>query len=79
MEEKIIELLKQNVDELGNIEITREMQLITTGFIESFDIIQLLTVLEETFAVDLPLDDLNLEDFNTVASIAEIVRKTRGC
>lgn len=77
MEKKVITLLKENVEELRYIDVSSTTQLITTGFMESFDVIQLLAVLEEAFGVELPLDNLNLEDFNTAASITRIIKRAQ--
>lgn len=71
--EELIIILKNNIDELEDMEFDENTELISGGFIESFDIIGLLTVFEESFGVELSLEDLKLEQFNTVKSIAEII------
>ncbi len=71
--EELIIILKNNIDELEDMEIDENTELISGGFIESFDIIGLITVFEDAFGVELSLEDLKLEQFNTVSSIAEII------
>ena len=53
--------------------IEPKTMLITSGYIDSFDIITLISVFEEIFNVQISFDDLNLEDFDTVSSIADII------
>lgn len=76
--EELIIILKNNIDELEDMEIDESTELISGGFIESFDIIGLITVFEEAFGVELSLEDLKLEQFNTVRSIAEIISEAPG-
>ncbi|MCR4654117.1 MAG: acyl carrier protein [Eubacterium sp.] len=78
MEEKIIGLLKTISEDLEDVVITPETELISGGFIESFDIIGLISELENTFHIDISFDDIELEQFNTVASIAEVVSQFGG-
>lgn len=73
MEDRIIELLKSNVDELEDVDINKDTSLISSGFIESFDIINMITVFEEEFGVEISLNGLELENFNTVASMGVII------
>lgn len=73
MVQKIIELLKENVDELSIVDINEDTLLITSGYMESFDVINMLTVFEQEFEIELSLDNLRLEDFDTVKQIADVI------
>lgn len=77
MEDRIIELLKSNVDELEDVDINKDTSLISSGFIESFDIINMITVFEEEFGVEISLNGLELENFNTVASMGVIIENAK--
>ena len=46
--------------------------------LESFDVINLLLVLEEAFDVELVPDLLQLEDFNSPKTIAAMIERCRG-
>ena len=52
--------------------------LIAKGLLESFDVINLLLVLEEVFDVELGPDLLQLEDFNSPKTIAAMIERCRG-
>jgi len=74
MNESIIKLLKENIVELESVEVTDTLTLISSGYIDSFDIITILLRLEEVFCVQLPVDEIDLEQFETVALIAAMIR-----
>ena len=72
MEQKIIEILKEHIEGLENSEVCEDTQLIAKGLLESFDVINLLLVLEEAFDVE------QLEDFNSPKTIAAMIERCRG-
>ena len=78
MEQKIIEILKEHIEGLENAEVWEDTQLIAKGLLESFDVINLLLVLEEAFDVELVPDLLQLEDFNSPKTIAAMIERCRG-
>ena len=78
MEQKIIEILKEYIEGLENADVWEDTQLIAKGLLESFDVINLLLVLEEAFDVDLVPDLLQLEDFNSPKTIAAMIERCRG-
>lgn len=77
MKDKIKTILKENIDELEGIEITNDLELITGGYIDSFDIINIITALEEEFDICISLDDLDIMQFDTVDSIEQLITETK--
>lgn len=71
----IIKLLLKCIDELEGVELKDDTMLISTGYMESFDVINLVSELENEFNIEIPLDDIDLEIFDTPASIACLVDK----
>lgn len=78
MEKQIIEILKEHIEELKDVEIKADTALISSGYLESFDIIGIIVSLEEAFDAKLPLEDMELEDFNTVRTIEEMIKRIKG-
>lgn len=70
---KIFDLLKNNVVELEEVELTEDTSLIASGYLDSFEVVMILQKLEEAFAITIDLDDLNLEDFETPGKIAKMI------
>lgn len=73
MKEKIKQILSENVDELSNGTIDDNLQLIAGGYIDSFDIINLISEFEDIFDVAIPIDEIDLSQFDTVNSIEELI------
>ena len=49
--------------------------LITTGLIDSFDILELLEFVEEKFRISLKSDELVQENFDSINALANLVAK----
>jgi acyl carrier protein len=54
-----------------------DTDLIGTGLLDSLTLVELLAQLEETFSVSISADDLELEQFRSIASIAGFVVQRR--
>jgi acyl carrier protein len=52
-----------------------DTDLVETGLLDSLALIELLAQLEETFGVSVSTDDLELENFRCIASIAGFVAR----
>jgi len=73
MTTQIIALLNEHVEELKDEPLEPDTPLIEGGYIDSFDIIDLISALEQAFDIDIPLAGLELADFETPARIAAFV------
>jgi len=52
-----------------------DTDLVETGLLDSLALVELLAQLEETFGVSVSTDDLELENFRSIASIAGFVAR----
>ena len=50
-----------------------EADLVDSGVLDSLALVELLFALEREFAVTIPLEELDIDTFRSVASIAELV------
>jgi methoxymalonate biosynthesis acyl carrier protein len=50
-----------------------EDDLLASGVLDSLTLVQLLLDLEQRFSVTIPLEDLEIDDFRSVTSIARLV------
>ena len=55
-----------------------EADLLKAGILDSLALIQLLVHLEERFGVKIALDELEIEDLRSIASIAQMVEQQRA-
>ncbi len=75
MREKILEVLR---DCCPDVDFESETALIDDGLLESLDIVMIVTDLTHCFGVDINVDDLLPENFNSVDAIAELVRSKQA-
>lgn len=71
MREQVLAILKavrQDVD------FENETQLIDEGILDSFDIITIVSDLNDAFDVDITADELEPENFNTLDAIVALVK-----
>ena len=50
-----------------------DADLVQTGILDSLALVELLTYIEKEFETEIPLDDVGIEDFHSIAKIAEYV------
>ena len=72
---EIASLLVHNL----NVDVASvEDDLIDSGLLDSLKIVELLMELESRFMVKIPFEDLELESFRCVASIASLIANLRA-
>ena len=54
-----------------------DTDLMETGLLDSLTLVELLAQLEETFGVSISIDDLEFENFRSIASIAGFVAQRK--
>ena len=68
--QKLTELFAKKL----NLEVSSvDTNLVETGLLDSLALVELLAQLEETFGISVSTDDLEFENFRSIASIAGFV------
>lgn len=75
MKKQIIEILSEICP---GIDFETETALIDDGLIDSLDIVAVVTELMEAFDVELGVDDLTPENFNSVEAIEELIERKQS-
>lgn len=75
MKKQIIEILSEICP---GIDFETETALIDDGLIDSLDIVAVVTELMEVFDVELGVDDLTPENFNSVEAIEELIESKQS-
>ena len=75
MREQIIEILTEICP---GVDFEQETSLIDDGLINSLDIVAVVTDLMDTFDVQLGVDDLTPENFNSVDAICQLIERAQG-
>ena len=74
MRETIIEILK---DIRSDIDFENATALIDDGQLESLDIVEIVGEFNEEFDVEISVEDLVPENFNTVDAMVELISKAQ--
>lgn len=72
MDDKIIEVLRDFNDELTE---DLERDLIAADVLDSFDIVKLIVELEEAFDIEIDVDEITPENFQTVNTIIAMIKR----
>lgn len=66
-------------DELlnGRVEVAVEDDLLGGGIVDSVAMMWLVTFIEETFEVNIPLEDVTIQNFRTIETIAHYVKQRK--
>ena len=75
MRKQIMEILTEICP---GIDFENEKALIDDGLIDSLDIVAVVTDLMDTFDVQLGVDDLTPENFNSVEAIEELIESRQS-
>lgn len=57
------------------VDFVNEKKLIDDGILDSFDIISIVNELNEHYDIEIDVDDLEPENFNTVEAMLELIEK----
>lgn len=72
MREKLLEVL---ADAKPGFEFEGKTGLVDDGYLDSFDIITLVTELNDKFEIDIPVEEIITENFNSVDVILALVER----
>ena len=69
---KILEEIRSDVD------FKNEKKLIDDGILDSFDIISIVGELNDHYDIEINVEDLEPDNFNTVEAMLELIEKLRN-
>ena len=70
--EELIEKLKEIRDD---IDFENETMLVEGGFLASFDIIQIVSMIDEEYDIKIPIAELKPVNFNSAAALYALIQK----
>lgn len=73
--EKLLEILKVI---RPDVDFENEDALINDGVLDSFDVVYIISELDNEFGVQVKINELDPENFNSVESIWEMVQKLQN-
>lgn len=72
--EKLIQLLNEIK---SDVDFMKETELITGGILDSFDIIQIISMIDEEYDVSVPATEIMPENFNSAKSICDMISRLK--
>ena len=77
LQERVIAVIAQVIEEASGraVELNADSALISSGHLDSLAVLQLFNQLQETFDVELDVDDLTEERFGAPRTIADLVEE----
>lgn len=73
--EKLLEILKGI---RPDVDFENETSLIDDGILDSFDVVSIISELDDNFGVQIRINELDPENFNSMESIWNLVQRLKG-
>ncbi|MDM8109284.1 acyl carrier protein [Phascolarctobacterium faecium] len=73
--EKLYALLE---DIRPDVDFRNTNTLVTDGFIDSFDIVTIIASIENEFSVEIPVDSMLPENFESAEAIMKLIDRAKG-
>lgn len=73
--EKLLKILKSI---RPDVDFENETSLIDDGVLDSFDVVSIISELDDEFGVQVKINELDPENFNSVESIWNLVQKLQA-
>ena len=75
MKEQLLNLL---TEVRPNVDFEKEKKLIDDSILDSFDIIQIVMDMNETFDIEIQVEDLEPDNFNDIEAMMELITKLQN-
>ena len=72
--EKLLNILKSIRDD---IDYEKEQNMIDDGVLDSFDVVAIVGELSAEYNVDITIDDITAENFNSVSAMLEMIERVK--
>ena len=73
--EKLLELLK---DVRPDVDYENETALIDDGLLDSFDVVSIISEIDDVFGVQIRINELDPDNFNSAEAIWNLIQKLKG-
>ncbi len=73
--EKLLELLK---GVRPDVDFENETALIDDGILDSFDVVSIISEIDDVFGVQIRINELDPDNFNSTEAIWNLIQKLKG-
>lgn len=72
------ELIKKLNEVRPEIDFTKETRLIDDNLLDSFDIISIVSMLNDSYDIEIDIEDLEAENFNSAAAMWKLITRLQN-
>ena len=72
--EKLLEILKEI---RPDVDFENETELIDDGILDSFDVVSIISEIDDSFGVQIRINELDPENFNSAEAIWNLIEKLK--
>ena len=72
--EKLLEILKEI---RPDVDFENETELIDEGILDSFDVVSIISEIDDAFGVQIRINELDPENFNSAEAIWSLIQKLK--
>lgn len=72
--DKLLEILKEI---RPDVDFENETELIDDGILDSFDVVSIISEIDDAFGVQIRINELDPENFNSAEAIWSLIQKLR--
>jgi acyl carrier protein len=72
------ELIKILNEIQPDVDFEAETNLVEDGVLDSFDVVMIVPLINETFDVSIPIAEINPENFSSAGSIMTLIERLQG-
>lgn len=70
---EILEEIRPDVD------FRSTKDLVTSNYIDSFDIVTIISYLEDEYSIEIPVEEMIAKNFDSAEAIMEMISEIKGC
>ena len=75
---RVLDLLNEHFPLLRSVPLTADTSLLGSGLLDSFAVVTLVALLEQAFHIDINVEGIELESFETPRAIAALCQEPAG-
>ena len=76
--EKVLDFFRQKGIEVSQTQDVEKVRYLDQGWVDSFDLIDFISYLEQEFGIELTPEELSTDNFRTIGGIVKIISNKIG-
>lgn len=60
-----------------HVDFEREKEILSAGLLDSVELVEIIAAIEEEYGIEIPLDDIEPENFDSLEKIFELIQRLK--